>query len=67
VDPSFAGLDGHSHFPIFNADSVDFDFDPKTMKKPNTLKLGGSYRYVYTMVDRTGNGWAISAHFSIGP
>jgi hypothetical protein len=59
VDPRFAGLDGHSHFPIFNADNASFG--------PKGAKLNGSYVYQYTMKDRFGNGWSIEAHFSIGP
>jgi hypothetical protein len=59
IDPSFAGLDGHSHFPIFNADNADFG--------PPGAKPNGSYEYRYTMLDQSGNGWSISAHFSIGP
>jgi hypothetical protein len=59
VDPRFAGLDGHSHFPIFNADNASFG--------PPGEKLNGSYVYKYTMMDQSGNGWAIEAHFTVTP
>jgi hypothetical protein len=60
VDTRFAGLDGHSHFPIFNADNQSFAVNP-------AQKLNGSYVYQYTMRDQSGNGWSIEAHFSVGP
>jgi hypothetical protein len=55
----FAGLDGHSHFPMYWADNADFG--------PAGAKLAGSYRYVIDMTDQTGNGWHVEAHFTIGP
>ena len=57
VDPRFAGLGGHSHFPIFNADNASF---------AQPQKLNGSYEYRYIMMDQSGNGWSISAHFAVG-
>ena len=58
IDPSFA-VDGHSHFPMFFADNADFG--------PPGAKLRGSYVFQIDMVDRTGNGWRIEAHFAVAP
>ena len=57
TDPRFAGMDGHSHFPIFFADSADFG--------PPGTPLRGSYRYLVTMLDQSGQGWFVHAHFAI--
>ncbi len=51
-------VDGHSHFPMFIADNADFG--------PGG-KLRGSYTYQITMLDETGNGWLIEAHFAVAP
>lgn len=51
-------VDGHSHFPMFIADNADFG--------PGG-KLRGSYAYQITMLDETGNGWLIEAHFAVAP
>ena len=59
VDPRFAGLNGHSHFPMFWADNADFG--------PLGAKLNGSYRFRITMLDSTNSGWLIEAHFTLGP
>jgi hypothetical protein len=59
VDPAFAGLDGHSHFPEFWADNADFG--------PAGAKLNGTFRFSITMLDATNNGWTIEAHFTLGP
>ena len=58
LNPPF-DVDGHSHFPIFLADNADFG--------PPSAKLGGSYEYQSTMIDRSGNGWRIEAHFAVAP
>jgi hypothetical protein len=58
LDPPF-DVDGHSHVPIFIADNADFG--------PPGAKLGGSYEYQITMIDRSGNGWRIQAHFAVAP
>lgn len=58
IDPPFS-VDGHSHFPFFIADNADFG--------PVGAKLRGSYRFVITMVDATGSGWLIEAHFAVAP
>lgn len=58
LDPPFS-VDGHSHFPFFLADNADFG--------PAGAKLRGSYRMVITMVDATGSGWSIEAHFAVAP
>lgn len=58
IDARFAGLDGHSHFPMFWADSADFG--------PVGAKLEGTYRFSITMLDVQGNGYAIEAHYTLG-
>ena len=57
IDPRFAGLDGHSHFPFYVADNADFG--------PAGIDLTGRYRYDLTFVDATGRGWRVTARFSI--
>ncbi len=52
-------VDGASHFPMYIADNADFG--------PTGTVMRGSYEYVITMVDTTGNGWRIEAHFAIAP
>lgn len=59
VDPRFAGLDGHSHFPEFWADNADFG--------PTGAKLNGTFRFSITLLDQTNNGWKIEAHYTLGP
>ena len=56
LTPSFE-VDGHSHFPVFIADSADFG--------PQGIGLPGRYKYELTMLDRLGNGWSITVTFSI--
>lgn len=58
VDPPF-NVDGHSHFPFFLADNVDFG--------PPGGKLRGSYTWEVTMTDTSGSGWRISVHFAVAP
>jgi hypothetical protein len=53
----YAGLDGHSHFPIFIADNADFG--------PTGTPQGGSYSYVVTMLDKSGQGWIVVGRFDI--
>jgi hypothetical protein len=57
IDPKFTGLTGHSHFPMWVADSIDFG--------PAGSKITGSYTYSMDMTDVTGNGWHVAVHFSI--
>lgn len=57
IDPRFAGVEGHSHFPVFIADNLDFG--------PAGTKPQGSYEYQLKMVDQQGNGWSIVARFTI--
>jgi hypothetical protein len=59
ADIGFPGLDGHSHFPDFWADNADFG--------PPGTKLNGTFRYSITLLDATSQGWAIEAHFTVGP
>jgi hypothetical protein len=58
VAPQFAGMEGHSHLPIFIADNQAFAIDPNT-------PLTGRYRYELTMRDQAGNGWDITAQFIV--
>jgi hypothetical protein len=59
VVPPFT-VDGHSHFPIFIADNAD-------IAEKADAKLRGSYRYEFTMIDSSGRGWRIEAHFAVAP
>jgi hypothetical protein len=52
----FAG-DGHSHFPIFVADLLEFG--------PAGTKAPGLYQYALTMTDAAGNGWNLSIRFLV--
>ncbi|NOT85950.1 MAG: hypothetical protein HOP02_14475 [Methylococcaceae bacterium] len=56
LDPPF-NVEGHSHFPIFMADSADFG--------PPGAKLPGNYAYKISMTDTSGSGWQIEAHFEL--
>lgn len=56
IDPPF-NVDGTSHFPVFFADNLDF-------APPNTNAIG-AYTYRFRMTDTGGNGWDISASFTI--
>ena len=58
LDPPF-DVDGHSHFPVFIADNADF--------VPAGTKVRGSYEYRIEMIDASGNGWLVKAHFTIAP
>ena len=49
VAPQFAGVEGHSHLPIFIADNHAFAIDPNT-------PLGGRYRYEITCAIRRETG-----------
>jgi hypothetical protein len=50
-------VDGHSHFPIFFADNMDF--------MPAGTDPVGSWEFRITMTDSAGNGWAINARFVV--
>jgi hypothetical protein len=56
LDPPF-DVDGHSHFPIFIADNIDFG--------PPGVDPAGRYEWTIQMVDQTGNGWEITVTFGI--
>lgn len=58
-DPWFP-VDGHSHFPVFLADSADFQ-NPG----PPVSDLRGRYVYKLTMTDSTGAGWKIVVSFTV--
>ena len=54
--PSF-DVDGHSHFPIFIADNIDFG--------PPGVDPAGRYEWTIRMLDESGNGWDITARFAV--
>ena len=56
LDPPF-DVDGHSHFPIFIADNIDFALTP--------VDPAGRYEWTLRMLDQTGNGWKITVRFVI--
>jgi hypothetical protein len=56
LDPPF-DVDGHSHFPIFIADNIDFG--------PPGVDPAGRYEWTIRMVDQNGNGWEITVTFGI--
>ena len=64
VPPLFGGInvrpmriDGHSHFPVFVADSANYG--------PPGTPVTGIYRYVITMLDTSGHGWLVHTSFTI--
>jgi hypothetical protein len=56
ITPPFA-VDGHSHFPLFFADNTDFG--------PAGSNPFGAYTWHFTLIDQSGSGWEIEAHFQI--
>jgi hypothetical protein len=56
LDPPFA-VDGHSHFPIFIADNIDFG--------PAGTDPAGRYEWTITLLDRTGSGWEATVRFTV--
>jgi hypothetical protein len=56
LDPPF-DVDGHSHFPVFLADSIDFG--------PAGVDPSGRYRWTIRMLDQTANGWEITVRFVV--
>jgi hypothetical protein len=50
-------VDGHSHFPIFLADNIDFG--------PPGTDPSGAYEWTIRMLDQTGHGWEITVRFVI--
>jgi hypothetical protein len=56
LDPPF-DVDGHSHFPVFIADNIDFG--------PAGVDPAGRYEWTIRMLDQTGNGWEITVRFVI--
>jgi hypothetical protein len=57
VAPQFAGVEGHSHIPLFIADNQFFG--------PANTPPEGRYRYEIAMRDQVGNGWDITAQFVV--
>jgi hypothetical protein len=61
LDPPFPDVDGHSHFPSFHIDSkVLIELAGGQISSPR-----GNWEYRATMKDKAGNGWVISAPFTI--
>jgi hypothetical protein len=59
IDPPFS-VDGSSHFPVFFADNMDF--------APPGTNANGAYTYRWRLTDTSGNGWDVSASFTVaGP
>jgi hypothetical protein len=56
LDPPFY-VDGHSHFPFFIADNLDFG--------PAGTRPQGDYEYRVKMTDQQGNGWKITVRFTV--
>ncbi|MGS0687926.1 hypothetical protein ACVBEQ_22665 [Nakamurella sp. GG22] len=52
-------VDGASHTPFFFADNADFALSDRNLR--------GSYRWQFTLVDATGNGWSVAVHFTVAP
>ena len=59
VNPPFA-VDGHSHFPSFFIESLDFALDP-------SLPQSGAYEIRLSLTDADGNGWKVAAPFDVVP
>jgi hypothetical protein len=57
LDPPFA-VDGHSHVPVFLAESAEF-FPGRVVQ--------GAYDYSTTLIDASGNGWLVQAHVTVTP
>jgi len=49
-------VDGHSHFPVFFADTSSFG--------PGGVLTGG-YQFRITMIDSGGNGWSVTVYFVV--
>lgn len=66
IDPRFRQLDGHSHFPVFLAETAEF-FPPFSDTAPfcGSGSGKGNYQYNVTITDQQGNGWEIVARFKI--
>jgi hypothetical protein len=64
LDPPFS-VDGHSHFPVFIADNPDIAcaFGGSC----DNTNLLGPYRYEFTLMDSTGQGWRVTADFTVAP
>jgi hypothetical protein len=56
IDPRF-DVDGHSHFPIFITDNIDFG--------PPGTDPAGRYEWTLEMLDQTGSGWTIEVSFVV--
>jgi hypothetical protein len=59
IDSRFRDLDGHSHFPVFLAETAEF-FPPFPDPHPQ-----GDYQYEVEITDQEENGWKIVARFEI--
>ena len=59
----YPGYDGHSHFPMFIVTNLELH----NLYGLKPVKANGSYLYVITMLDQSGNGWRIRTHFAVTP
>lgn len=57
IRPRFGNVDGHSHLPVFVAESHFF--------APPRTPVEGRYRYRLVLRDQDGNGWNIVARFVV--
>ncbi len=69
VDAAFAGMEGHSHFPVFGGDACEFGNGFQGFEAcANDLTLAlGDYTRVVEIRDAAGNGWNFSQHYTIVP
>ena len=58
LDPAFANLEGTSHFPFFLFENADFAKDP-------SAPLAGNYQFEVKLTDAGGNGYNLTAPFTI--
>ena len=58
IDPPFS-VDGHSHFPLFGGDALEFG--------PAGTNPVGVYRRTWNIRDQLGNGWNIVTSYEVVP
>jgi hypothetical protein len=65
VDPRFAGVQGHSHLPVFVAETQAFFPFPYQGTLYPRLPAEGKYEYVIRMRDRQGHGWDVTVQYHV--